>query len=543
MPSRYSRNSLALDRTFIVVSDESAGLSSEQAVPVARALHREETWAQLLQRPYIVVLGEAGTGKSTEFDRQAAQLSSEGQWAFFVEITSLATNGLINSIDPEDAERIKAWRGTDARAVFFLDSLDEAKLRRHTLRDGLRQLRNAIHAEWTRAALVVSCRVSDWMAGADRYEIAAVIPDGSPATVYVVQIAPLETPQVAKLAAHVGVTDVASFITAINDNYAQAFIERPLDVKWLGGYWNSHRRIGSLRELIDDDIREKLRERPGRVSTLPAAKAVEGLQALAGIATLTRRYSFLVPDESLELVRGDSAVDPHEVLHDWSDDEIQQLLRRPIFDESSYGRVRIHHRSVQEFLAARWFHSLLTAGMMRTTLESLFLRRTGGEQAVPQHLGPVLAWLCLWDVDLRHKMLTEIPALLIGHGDPSGFSDDERRTILRAYASRYKDRERQFQTFDLPSLDRFSSPILAEPIAALLSLPDTPEDLAGMLLQLAEHGRIMECAPVALSLAMGARTPNYVRSYAIRAAAALGGKGDLLALVDQLEVWDQDVAG
>ena len=183
MPSRYSRNSVALDRTFIVVSDESAGLSSEQAVPVARALHREETWAQLLQRPYIVVLGEAGTGKSTEFDRQAAQLSSEGQWAFFVEITSLATNGLINSIDPEDAERIKAWRGTDARAVFFLDSLDEAKLRRHTLRDGLRQLRNAIHAEWTRAALVVSCRVSDWMAGADRDEIAAVIPDGSPATV------------------------------------------------------------------------------------------------------------------------------------------------------------------------------------------------------------------------------------------------------------------------------------------------------------------------------------------------------------------------
>lgn len=546
MPARYSRNSTALNRTFLEVHGSQQNLSPEESLAVARTLYRDETWDQLLQRPYVVVLGEAGTGKSTEFDRQADQLSAGGHFAFFVEINSLACNGLANSMDPEDRERLEAWRATDARVTFFLDSLDEAKLHRHTLRDALRNLRNAVHAEWIRVALVISCRVSDWMAGADRAEIEALIPQGSGALVHVVQLAPLDSAQVAQLAKHVGVADVSAFMTAIKDSYAQIFIERPLDVKWLGGYWSRYARIGSLRELIDDDIREKLKERPGRVSTLSAAKAEGGLRALAGIATITRRYSFLVPDECFELLPGDSAVDPHEVLRDWSDDEIQQLLRRPIFDEASYGCVRIHHRSVQEFLAARWFNELLSAGMSRTRVESLFLRPAGGEQAIPQHLGPVLAWLCLWDVELRCKMLTEIPALLIGHGDPSGFTDEERRTILQAYAHSYEDRKRQFQRFDLPSLDRFASPVLAKPIASLLSSRETPDDLSAVLLQFVEHGRITECVPIALKLALSAETHDNVRSYAIRSVATAGGEHErrqLLALMERFDVWEQDVAG
>src|SRR5690606_34084903 len=103
----------------------------------------------------------------------------------------------------------------------------------------------------------VSCRASDWMAEADRNELRSVAPAGV-SDVRVVQLAPLNTEQVEQLAQAAGVTDVADFMSAVPDNHAHVFIERPLDVQWLGSYWARYRRIGSLRELIADNVREKL---------------------------------------------------------------------------------------------------------------------------------------------------------------------------------------------------------------------------------------------------------------------------------------------
>ncbi|MCY0989516.1 hypothetical protein OV203_20415 [Nannocystis sp. ILAH1] len=547
MVGRRSENSIALGRTFTEVLDAGNDLTSDPTLDISRALNREKSWAQLLQHAYVVVLGEAGTGKSTEFGRQANELSKAGHWTFFLEINILASEGVSNSIDPEDEARLDAWRKTDEPAIFFLDSLDEAKLHKRTLREALRQLRKATQNELKRVRLVISCRVSDWMAHADRVEVQAFIPEGSEAKVHVVQLTPLKDIQVEKLARLAGVSNINAFMTAIRDNYAQIFVERPLDVKWLGGYWSRHQKLGSLRELIEDDIREKLKERPQRVSTLSATKAEKGLRALAGIATLTQRYSFLVPDERLDLERSTSSVDPHDVLPDWSDEDIQQLLRRPILDESTYGRVRIHHRVVQEFLAARWLKDLQDAGMPRSKFESLFLlKNEEGETTIPHHLGPVIAWLCLWEPDLRSKVISEAPFLLIAYGDPSGYSSDERCKILYAYARGYAGRARRFDRFDPACIERFSSPTLAKPTEVLLSNPETPEELAIILLQIIEYGRIRECAPIAMRMALDPAVGNRARFYAIRSAALLGNEVErkqLMNLVESTECWDQDVAG
>ena len=46
-------------------------------------------------------------------------------------------------------------------------------------------------------------------------------------------------------------------------------------------------------------------------------------------------------------------LDAATILPDWTPAERQALLRRALFDPATYGRVRFHHRSVQEYLAAR----------------------------------------------------------------------------------------------------------------------------------------------------------------------------------------------
>src|SRR4051794_26528755 len=46
-------------------------------------------WAELLEHPRVLVLAEAGSGKTAEMQAQAIRLRTEGQPAFFVELTAL----------------------------------------------------------------------------------------------------------------------------------------------------------------------------------------------------------------------------------------------------------------------------------------------------------------------------------------------------------------------------------------------------------------------------------------------------------------------
>ena len=197
--SRLPANALELNRTFLQVPDTVAGLNAEATLRAALLLNRVESWDALLEHPYVVVLGEAGTGKSTEFQLRAQSMAAQGRFSFFAELSELAADGLTQSLDVDDDARLEEWRASQDDAVFFLDSLDEAKLQNRTLKQALRRLRRDLKDEWDRVRLVVSCRASDWMAEADRDELGAVAPAGV-SEVRIVQLAPLNTEQVEQLA-------------------------------------------------------------------------------------------------------------------------------------------------------------------------------------------------------------------------------------------------------------------------------------------------------------------------------------------------------
>lgn len=542
---RLPANILELHRTFLHVPGSAAGLDAEATSRAALFLNRFQDWDALLRNPYVVVLGEAGTGKSTEFWLRAQSLTEQGRSSFFVEISVLATDGLALSLDADDQLRLETWREGQEDAVFFLDSLDEAKLKNRSLQQALRRLQQDLRDQWERVRLVVSCRASDWMAEADRHELRSVAPSRNP-EVRIVQLAPLNPEQVESLAQVAGVTDVRDFMTAVADNHAQVFIERPLDVQWLGSYWVRQRRIGSLRELIADNIRAKLTGRAGRPSMLSLRKAELGVQALAGVAMINKASAFVVPDESLDAQRAAGAVDPGEFLPDWSSVEVNELLRRPVFDEATYGRVRLHHRSVQEFLAAKWLANLISNGMAHARVAEIFLREEDGDKVIPAHLGPVAAWLALWDDQLRRSLIEDAPYLLIRHGDPSGFTVENRRQILRSYAISYQGRQRRFHSFDQASLQRFSTPVFSDQIEALLAASETPNELISFLLRIVKHGQISACADTCLALALDLSRASDLRYYAICAAASIGTEAHrsaLLGLLQSTREWEQEVAG
>ena len=153
-----------LNRKFIEFDEE----GDKSPINYSRFLrgHSEYLWMGLLQDyNYLVILGEAGTGKTKEFRTGRRILAEGNEYAFFCTIESLATESNFRRMlrNSEEQELFDNWLNSNAQGYFFLDSVDEAKLREKSFENALRHLSISITTKnILRSKIIISCRVSDW---------------------------------------------------------------------------------------------------------------------------------------------------------------------------------------------------------------------------------------------------------------------------------------------------------------------------------------------------------------------------------------------
>jgi len=556
-----------LDRTFWPLGD-----GEEYDPDTLRAKASFELylmhWSDLLPMTRVVILAEAGTGKTHELRETARRLRREGKAAFFCRIEWLATGSLENALSEGNAEEVSNWLEGSHAAWFFLDSVDEARLANpQFFEKALRALARALNHALSRAHIFITARVSDWRATSDLMLVKDVLPppairdtvdtqraEQGTATldaetevkptekdaqddVQVVQLAPLTAAQMRQFAVGQRVRDVTAFMAAIARADADIFAERPEDLLELIAYWNEHGSIGAHAEMIAFNIDKKLVEpNPDRdeVRPLAQAKAREGAMLLAAALTFTRKNSILLPDRPVDPARVVQAIKPKELLQDWDADDIQTLLGRPLFDEATYGRVRFHHRSVREYLTAQWLLHLLGSGKSRRAVEGLlFAHRYGLDVVIPSRK-PIAAWLALWDERVRSRMLTIAPEILIEHGDPSGLPVDIRAQLLQQFASLNEGRSDTGASFDMISVRRLADPRLAATVLDLLNQHHESEDVRQLLLNIVWQGPIPECAESALSFALDTTMDPHTRICGIWAVGAAGNKAQKRRLAEAI---------
>lgn len=495
-------------------------------------------WSSVLSLPCVVILGEAGSGKTAELRARVKSLEEEGRYAFFIPIEQLQHPGLERSLDIGGRRRLADWRASGAaQAWFMLDAVDEAALRGGSLCAALNLLTDELASSISRVRLILSSRASDWREG-DEADLGNLAPylqtagTGGPHKPEIVRLAALEPKQVAALAVHHGVDDLPEFLKAVDDASAWALLERPLDAQWIVDYWRERREMGSLWDLIDVSVDRRLGEKETRPNLISRQKARWGASKLALAACLTGRFAFLLPDGSAD-ARSEDALDPREFLADWRGGEIREVLARGLFDQATYGRIRIHHRSVQEFLAAECLDRLSRSAGRAAERDALLFGR--GRQVIPRHLTGVVAWLAGTDPNVRRKVLEIGPEHLIDEGDPARLAPEERRLVLEAYAKRFEDRAQVFHMFDRAGLRRFACPGIAESVGAMLRDDGTPLHLTRTLLHLIRAGEVAQLGDAALHVATQQHLPASIRASAVRAAYASGDERVLTALLSIAE--------
>jgi hypothetical protein len=420
-----------------------------------------------------------------------------------------------------------------------------------------------------RAHILVSCRVSDWKGKSDRATILNILPIGKPEPppvppadpnaalldpifarehrtrkdektetpeapeLLVVQLVPLNDEQRRALAQASGLTDVDAFLGAIDQQGLDVLAERPGDLLELAQYWSEHKRFGSLAAMTEATVAAKLKEPdPYRVDNdvLTPQKARKGAERLAGALTLAKTFTLVAPGSEADPSLSVGALDPARLLDDWTVTESNALLRRGVFAPSSYGRVRFHHRSTQEYLAAQWLKRLLEADCERSEIADLLFVETYGVETVAPSLRATAAWLALERPEFRKEIIDREPLLLLTHGDPAALPVATKAELLLHLARRHANGDIADDSVDRRSMWMFASPALSDAIHQAW-LINTRSDFRTNLIRLVREGQIGGCIDLAAAMAGDTTARDESRIVALEALVACKAATELGAIV------------
>ena len=539
-----------LERTFQNIPEGKLSEADQQSFLVNLGWSGGITWQDLLRSMRVMMISEAGAGKTYECREQAQQLWDSGEPAFFVELASLGDGDLRSLLDHDEEERLDAWLSSQSDvATFFLDSIDELRLSLGSFEQALKRLKRVIGSKLRQSRIIITTRpipVDEQLVrrllpippapstepseetfakiamGDHRTRRVGDMDDTAAPDWRTVALMPLSDAQILEFAGIQGVEDPTVLLEDLERRNGQEFARRPQDLIELCADWREFNRIRTHRDQVAANVRVKLQpgdDRP-EPAELSVDRATEGASRLALAMMVTRRMTIRHSAAS-DVIEDEAALDPAIILSDWNPNERRALLERPLFGFASYGRVRFHHRSVVEYLAAERLCALRDGGMSFRALRRLVFAKTKGKTIVRPSKRPIAGWLALAESGMFEMLRHNEPAVLLDEGDPEALSQTQRNQALRAYVERYG--QGGWRGLSVPHIQvhRFASPVLAETIIQLWGKGIENPEVRQTLLYLVEAGRIGDCADIAHDVARDVHASTVERLFAVEAMVAI----------------------
>ena len=546
-------------------------LQNPEYLHAARSFGNLIDWPKLLKHRRVVLLAEAGSGKTTEFDLQSSRLQAIGKHSFVVTLLKIGQRGFADTLSLQEQTRFQHWRDSGEPAWLFLDSFDEAKQVSYRMVDVLKEVASAIDGVEGRIHIILSGRYSDWEFKADlrtllsqlllpppdaeissrnpnealiaalNEEVPAPTPEPEPPLI--VLMVDLDRERVQKFAVAQKVKHVQEFLEVLDHKNLWRLARRPIDLDWLVSYWRKTGDLGPWSVMLEVSIRERLQEPdPHRRSNdnLDTKRALQALERIGAALVLGHVDSIRLPDSVIDLADDIAALDLKEVLPDWRPADLKRLYTRPIFQATAPGYVRLSNDNegeVRGFLTACWFRRLLSENNCPwSRIKSLLFADTYGEILVRPSLRSSVAWLSLWDTRVRKEALGRDPQLLIDAGDPGSL---QRSTRVQALDLAIE----HISTHEYPNMPAHDALMhLAQPDMASIIVSRWEQNerdqrstaVRELLLRMIWLGRLTDCADLALTAALAGYLDRDSLLYAGRAIAEVGDDDQKLRYVAYL---------
>jgi CHAT domain len=544
---------IELNRTFYELPKNS---SENDDVGIRRAFHigNRLRWSNLIEEYRVIILSEAGSGKTAEIRNVAHILREQGKPAFFLRLENIAGD-FEDAFEVGTYEAFKEWLASNQEGWLLLDSIDESRLR--DPRDfelAIRKMSRRIDTAKDRTHILITSRAPAWRPKTDLaycddrlpFTVATTSecdpqaenddPEGSVQTKTVVQekdrsgfkifaLDDLTSDQIAVYIKARGIEKQKDFLDAVERADAWSFTSRPQDLEELTEFWIDKGRIGTRLEIMRNSIDRRLTERDqdrAEARPLSVERARQGARLLAAATTLTQNQTIRVPDGA----DNSNGIAVQSLLSDWDEKDCMTLLSRPIFDEAIYSTVRFHHRSVREYLTAEWFAELLKRETSRRIIEGLFFRNQYGLDIVVPTLRPILPWLVIMDERIRKRVRKVAPEIIFEGGDPSSLPLEIRRYILKETCAKIAKGDADRSMLNYAAIQRFANTDLTKEICESIQQYTDNTYLTAFLLRMVCLGQIVLALPETMKIALTPNTDKYVRIAAFRAIKEIGFSKD-----------------
>ena len=516
-------------------------------------------WPALLKRRRVVILAEAGSGKSTEFIDQDELANSAGKFSFRTTVRATAEKGFEVALSRQKSAKLESWRQSTDKAWFFLDSVDEAKARGVDFVSALESLADAIAGGEDRAFVFISGRHSDWELNRDGQTLVRIlrIPEPStegppvdanvqvvnairgakpveqpePEKPTIVVMLPLDKDRVKRFVTGQGIVNFDEFFDAMTQANLLAFARRPLDLNWLADYWRRNGRFGTLNEMLGLSLAERCQE-PNRsladLDTLTPAANRMALERIGAALVLQQLDSIAVPDEGIDLGRRTDALNLDEALPDWQGTDRTKLINRPVFDPADAGFVRLHNDNqgvVRSYLAAHWLERMHSAHCPIKTINEILFSDVYGIKLVKPSMRETVAWMSILNPDIAREAVAIDPWLFLECGDPGSLSVEARSRALSAVMDAI-GHDTGISPVNHDALRRFAKPDLCDFIRESWATRKAQPAPRELLLQIIWLGELAPCVDLALEVSFGAYPDRYTQFFSGRALIASGTNGD-----------------
>jgi hypothetical protein len=369
--------------------------------------------------PAWVLLGEPGSGKSRAF-----------------EIEAKACGGLRLTIadfvysDIEDQ-----WKSR----CLFLDGLDEVRAS-GTNETILYQVRNKLR-KLSLPHFRIACRAADWYGQSDKEEVIGASPDGQLKVYALEPLNQADIKQILKI--NFGKTDAEDFIAQAESHGVGALLSNPqtleLTVKALQGKNWPTSRDETYRLACEALVQEENRKHRNK-ARFQASPKDELLDAAGHIfaALLLSDKSGIALDQSAQSERFPTLDKLQLNAPDLASNALDTKLFVPA--TSNDEQLEPTHRSVAEYLAARWLGSQIDKqGLPFQRVINLMLGFDGKAVA---GLRGLYGWLALTSRKARQWLIKNDPITVALYSDPRPMDLVNKQQLLQ---------EIYFQTYENPS--------------------------------------------------------------------------------------------
>ena len=360
--------------------------------------------------PAYVLLGDPGSGKSTEFESECRAL---GQAAI-----------LIHAYDFRelDVDSHPEWRGK----TLFIDGLDEVRAGSSNARTPFGEIRWRLD-RLGRPRFRISCRDADWLGNHDRKHLKTVSPNFDVKTL---RLDPLTDSNIRDiLNAHLAIDDTHDFMVKAKERGVEGLLFNPQSLGLLanavardGGWPQS--RLETYEKACRQMAVEQNEEHRHATTPLPPEQILEAAGQLCAVQLISGTVGYALNNGLVDADYISLESDSH-----LSSEVIRSTLSTNLFKSNGQSRFTSVHRHIAEFLGARHLAALISNGLSVRRVISLI---AGEDGVVVTELRGLSAWLAALSSKARDRLIDADPIGVGLYGDIRGFSADDKRKLLRS---------------------------------------------------------------------------------------------------------------